>query len=113
VDERAVRIVLGVGEGMVLAMDGHPLATILAPGEPEDDAEEEVGERMEGECAMREKTDEALLKPRMPTASGPRKRAMMMVDRRPKPFPVQVPVKRTMDFRPRSPRALMTGPVSF
>ena len=43
------------------------------------------------------------LKPRMPTASGPRTRAMRMVDRRPKPFATHVPAKRTTDFLPRSP----------
>jgi hypothetical protein len=54
VDERAVRVLLSVGEGVVLAVDGDPLAAILAGGDPQDDPEEEVSDRMQSQRAMRQ-----------------------------------------------------------
>jgi len=44
-----VGILLGVREGVVLAVDSDPLAAILAGGDPQDDAEEEVGDGMQGQ----------------------------------------------------------------
>ncbi len=54
VDERAVRILLGVGESVVLAVNGDPLAAVLARGDPQDDPEEEIRERMKRQGPVRE-----------------------------------------------------------
>ena len=43
---RAVWITHAVGEGVMLAMHGHPLLTLLSGGEPEHDPEERVGRRV-------------------------------------------------------------------
>jgi len=39
---------------VVLAVDGDPLAAILAGGDPQDDTEEEIGDRVQGQRAMRQ-----------------------------------------------------------
>ena len=56
VHQRAVRILLGVGEGVVLAVDRHPFAPVLAGGEPEHEPEPPVGERVQPERAVGEAT---------------------------------------------------------
>ena len=47
-------IPLGVGEGVMLAVHRHPLAAVLTGGEPENEAEDPVRERMSIERAVRE-----------------------------------------------------------
>jgi hypothetical protein len=47
-------IALLVGEGMVLSVDGNPLAPILASAEPQNAAEEEVGDRMNAQRPVRQ-----------------------------------------------------------
>ena len=49
-----MRIAFLVGEGVMLPVDGHPLPPVLARADPEDAPEEEVGEGMQAERAMRE-----------------------------------------------------------
>jgi hypothetical protein len=43
-----------VGEGVVLPVHGDPLPPVLARADPQDAAEEEVGDRMKAERAVRE-----------------------------------------------------------
>jgi len=54
VHEGAVGILIGIGEGVVLAVHGHPLTTVLPRGDPQDDAEEEIRDGVQREGAMRE-----------------------------------------------------------
>ena len=51
---RAVRVALSIGEGVVLAVDRHPLPAALPRGEPQEHPEQEIGGGMEGERSMGE-----------------------------------------------------------
>src|SRR5207249_8419905 len=51
---RAVRVALPVGERVMLPMNRHPLATALPGGQPEDRAEADVCDGVDGELSVSE-----------------------------------------------------------
>ncbi len=54
VNERAMRVLFRISESVMLSVHGDPLATILSRGDPEDQPEEKIRDRMESQSAMRQ-----------------------------------------------------------
>jgi hypothetical protein len=52
---RAVRVALAIGEGVVLAMDGHPLLPALSRRQPQHDAKGQVGQGVHPQRPVRQR----------------------------------------------------------